>query len=107
MGINLAWFTSATEAVNSCKDCGTLDRVSSQYQGAVSSQVADMTAQISTLGALITAPTDLPSVITWITNYISLLSGPYGTLLTELSATEAQQTLLNAAITAKKAELGC
>lgn len=107
MGINTAYFTSATEAVNNCKDCATLDRIDTQVTGSVNDAIDGLNLQISRLSGLLSAPGDLSAVITWITNYINVISLPVTEATAEVASLTSQLSSFASAVSAKRSELGC
>lgn len=108
MGISTAYFTSLTEAINSCNDCDTLNRISTQGTTAVNSLISNMTSQIAILTPILTAPTgSFGSIIAWITSLIAIYQGPITEMIAEKAALTSQLATLTSAINAKKAALGC
>jgi hypothetical protein len=104
--VNTAYFTSLTASVNACRTCQDLQKLVTQAFGSINPVISSIAVQEALLAPLLIAPSDLPGVITWITNYITLLSGPYANLAIQLTELTAQVTSLTAAITAKAGELG-
>ena len=105
--MNTQYFSSIIDQVNACTTCAQLAQVSSQASTQIGQLQADITAQLALLGPLIIAPTDLPSVLTWINSMINTYLGPQATLIAQQGILATQLSNILAAVSAKSSELEC
>src|SRR5205823_4805165 len=74
--LNPDYFTNLIGQINLSNDEATLQALVNKEFGQLSYILSTLTSQEGFLNVLLTAPTDLPSVLTWITNFIAQLTGP-------------------------------
>lgn len=77
--ISAAYLENLAAQIRSVDDCAQLQSLATASITALNSQIASVEAQIAALApflALATAPTDLPSVLSWIPNFITAFIGP-------------------------------
>ncbi len=96
--INAAYFNALTAEVNSINACGVLQAFVNEVMAALQAQVNDIENQIAALLPVITIPTDLPSVITWITHFIGPQLAAYEAYAAQLAQTVAAIAALATAI---------
>lgn len=127
--------TNTTASVNSATLCSELDALNgasaeilaefNKYKKTIedffTDQLAEIVKSLSGLLPLISIPNDLPGVITWVTNFITNLKGPYDKILLLQTEMLAQQAIyvaklatlvtnisdLQSAILAKSSTLSC
>jgi hypothetical protein len=96
--VNAQYFAELTAQINSINVCSDLQEAVNVAIATLQVQVTEINVQISLLLPLITLPTDLGSVISWITN----LAGPYivayNNYITQLTETLAAIAALTTAI---------
>lgn len=68
--VNTAYFDSLIAEINSINLCADLQAVVNQVMASLQAEISGIEAQIAALAPIITLPTDLPSVITWITHFV-------------------------------------
>jgi hypothetical protein len=108
MSINATYYAAQITAINACKDCASLNRLSTQYLDAINTVIGSMNSQISLLTALNVVPgANFTDIINWITNFNSTFSAALTILTADFAALTTQLSTLTAAINAKKALLGC
>lgn len=103
--INTAFYDNMISELNKIENCAGLQVYIDEAMATVQAEINAIEAQIASLSIVLTIPTDLGSVITWITNYIHQLTGPYSTYLAQLTATLAAIARLTAAVEAAAARL--
>lgn len=103
--LNTQYFSSLTDRVNNCGSCEELQIIVSEAFASINAGQSAVQAQIDALKpmlALASAPTDLGSVISWITNlingFLNPLIKPYATYATQMSQLSTQMASLTAAI---------
>jgi hypothetical protein len=106
--INIQYYSDAIAAISACQTCTDVDRIGNAAVSGAQMIVTKMNASLSALAPLLTPPgASFGSIITWITNYIGFIQGPYTEMVSEVTDLTSQISALNAAIAARKAELGC
>lgn len=108
--INTSYYTAMTTRVNAAKSCGELQALAKQLMDSLNAESGALTAQLAflqPLEALLSAPTDLPKLLTWVSTFINTvlrpMYAPYLTLVAQLPLREAAVAELLAAIAAKAA----
>lgn len=101
------WFADVTAAINQAKSCSDLQNAINKAFDSTLKLQTQIGSQIALLAPLLTTPGDLPGVISWITSYITYVTGPYNALLTQQTQIVTQINSLTAAATAKAIQLGC
>lgn len=104
--LNTKFFTAAIDAVNACNACQDLQRIVNEMFQGINPVLAQISTQIALLAPLLSIPTGIDSVISWITSLIEYFSGPNAILIAQLTAMTAQIAELTAAVTAKAEQLG-
>jgi hypothetical protein len=98
--LNADYFSNLVTQINESGTEAQLQTLVTKVYGDLSMLVSTMTGQIGLLAPLLTAPTDLPSVITWITSLIESFAKPSANLALSLAAITTQVATLTAAIEA-------
>jgi prefoldin subunit 5 len=107
-GFDAAYFNSLTQEINSIDGCAALQALVNEAMASLQAQISAIEHEIAKLLPIITIPTDLPSVITWITNFIAPELAAYNAYLTQLTSMLAAITNLVTAIENAAARLeGC
>lgn len=79
---NRAYVDNLKVKISSIKTCEDLAKVKAEIMAYYAGMLASINAEIALLGALIVNPTDLGSVISWVSNFItSNVLGPYNKAL--------------------------
>lgn len=68
--VNTAYFDSLIAQVNAIDLCADLQAFVNEIMASLQAEVTAIEAKIAALAPIITLPTDLASVITWITNFV-------------------------------------
>jgi hypothetical protein len=105
--VNTAFFTSQIAAIEAAPSCVALALLQAAMIPSVEAEITAVNSQIAALAALIAVPTDLPSVITWITNMIAPMLVMHTNAISQATLLMAKQIALEAAIAARAAQLGC
>jgi len=92
------------QAVTTCQDLADLK---TEISNILTANLADIQASIDILAVLITPPTDLGSVIAWITSTIDTYLGPHTKMIALQIETVNAQIALLAELASKKTDLGC
>jgi len=107
---NTTYFSNLTNSINSAQSCAELQSLVTDAFASVSAVKSAITSELASvepLLALLTPPTDISSVITFIqtfiTSYITPLVKPAVTYATQLTELAAQIAALTAAITSAEA----
>jgi hypothetical protein len=95
---NTTYITDLTDEINSINGCAELQLVVNEAAAQLQVELTAIRAQIATLLPLVTLPTSLGSVISWITSFASPLIQEYEHYIAELSAALSAITALEAAI---------
>jgi hypothetical protein len=103
--VNTAYFTQLTADINAVNGCADLQLLVNLAMATLQAEITAIEAQIASLLPLITMPTDLGSVISWITNFATPLIKPYANYIAQLEQTLAAITALVAAIEKAAARL--
>jgi len=101
------YFDSLTSKINSANSCASLSTIQVDVTSELNKQLAAAQATVNRLAPVITPPTTPTEVITWINNYISLITAPYNEATSMLTTIPIQAAAFAAAIAAKQSELGC
>jgi hypothetical protein len=104
--LNLTYFANLTLRIDNVGTAAELQALINEVFADLSVLESVMTSQIALLLPLTSAPTDLGSVISWITSFINSFIGPYANLALQLTALAAQVAILIAAIEAVAAAKG-
>jgi hypothetical protein len=104
---NAQQFAKQLEAVNACRDCAHLNPLAADATASLEAEIAVVTAQIALLAPLLIAPTNITSVLSWINSVIGFISVTSITYTAQLADLGGKLSALQAAVTAKKAALGC
>lgn len=96
--VNTAYFNSLTAQINAIDTCAALQAVVNTVMATLQAEIAAIEEQIASLLPLITLPTDLGSVIAWITKLAGPYIAAYENYIAQLAATVAAITALATAI---------
>lgn len=105
--VNAAFFTASIAAVNGAQSCAQLTQSSSDAVASLEAEIATVTTQIALLSPLLALPTDLPSVLTWITNFVAPMALSHTNYTAQLVQLNAKLAALNVAVAARASALGC
>ena len=106
--LNTKYIDNLQSQINNAYDCQTLQSIiDNSINPYFDGLLAGIRADIAKLLPLISIPTDLGSVISWITNYITLISGPYYKLIALEAEVISAYASLIAAISARISIKGC
>lgn len=105
--MNLNYFEEIVTEINKCKTCSDLTNASTSANDKMSKLTADQAAALLVLEALMAAPTDLPSLLTWAVKITEQYVAPQLKMLQEKIATTSSDTSISSAISAKQISLGC
>jgi len=105
--VNSAFFTASIDSVNAATTCEQLSAIATHAVASLEAELSVVTSQLTALDSLIVAPTDLPSVLTWIGNFIAPIVRTQATCTTQVTELTAKLAALTAAIAAKRSTLGC
>jgi len=75
--VNTAYFSDLTAQINATNVCTELQALVNSIMAMLQAEVTAIKAQIAALLPLLSLPTDLGSVITWITHFAGSMSTPY------------------------------
>jgi hypothetical protein len=103
--INQAYYENLIQQINNLNACGELQALVNEAMASIQAEVSAIEQQIASLVPLITLPTDLGSVISWIKNFATPLIKPYLNYISQLEQTLAQIAALTSAIEAAAARL--
>jgi phage-related protein len=99
------YFTALTARINAIDVCSELQEVVDEAMASIQAEKNAIEAQITALLPilnLLTLPTDLPSVLTWISNLVNHLIGPivvpYETYLAQVTTLISEVSALATAI---------
>ena len=99
--VNTAYFDALTAEINAIDTCAALQAIVNTAMASLQAEVTAIESQIAALVPLITIPTNLAGVITWITNFagpIIRTSENYAAQLTQtLAAIERLSSAIEAA----------
>lgn len=95
--VNTEYFDSITAQINALDDCSILQTLVNQVMATLQAEVTAIESQIAALLPLITLPTDLASVISWITSFATPAIRAYENYLATITAVMAS---INGLITA-------
>ena len=104
---NPAFFTAQIAAIDGATTCAQLSTIDTDPVASLEAEIATVTAVLAQLSPLVIVPTDLPSVLTWLTNFIAPLVTSQASYTAQLALLTTNLSTLNAVITARKATLGC
>jgi hypothetical protein len=96
--VNTSYFAELTARVNAINVCSDLQEVVSSVMASLQAEVTSIERQISSLLPLTTIPTDLGSVISWITNMATPYIAAYNNLIAQQAAVLAAIAELTSAI---------
>ena len=105
--VNAAFFTASIDAVNGAASCAQLSEVAVDAVTSLTAELAVVTAQLTALAPLVSPPTDLPSVLAWISNFITPIARTETTCTTQVTELTAKLAALTAAVAARQSALGC
>ena len=103
--VNAAYFSNLTAEVNGIQTCAELQAFADLVMADFQAQITAIEAQIALLAPIIVIPTDLPSVITWITNFIAPQLRAYTAYAEQVTQTLSAIATLAAAIEAAAARI--
>lgn len=113
MGFSTQYITDLTDRINATNSCAELQKITHEVMGPLNTQITALEAQVTALApflALVTGPTDLPSVLTWIGNLIAAQIQPqvtaYGKLAGQIAALTTAVTSLTSAINSAASRIG-
>jgi hypothetical protein len=104
--LNAAWFASITAQIGAAETAAELQALVNQVYATIALLNSTIESQLGYLGAfeiLLTAPTNLATVITWITDAIVVLTqmyAPFAKLTAQLAAITTEVAALTAAVEA-------
>ena len=98
--VNAAYFEQLTADVNAIDGCAALQAIVNAAMATLQAEVTAIETQIASLLPLITLPTNLGQVITWIANFATPLIKPYLNYIQQLEQTLAAIAQLTQAIEA-------
>lgn len=98
---------SMADKIDATKDCDDLIAYATSVMQSLIKDADTAISNIQLLQVLSTVPTDLPSVIQWITAMINANAVPLAKSITLLAELTAAYATLTAKIVAKAANLGC
>ncbi len=98
--VNAAYFEQLTADVNAIDGCAALQALVNAAMGTLQAEVTAIEGQIASLLPLITLPTNLGQVISWIAAFATPLVKPYENYITQLAQTTAAIAQLTQAIEA-------
>ena len=105
--INQSYIQELHRRIDAVETCEALQFLADEISDYVNDQIAACSAEIAKLKSLLITPTDLPSVISWISTVIGIASGgitKYTTMLAEYA--QALAALITA-LEAKVSGLSC
>jgi hypothetical protein len=105
--VNAPFFESSIAAVNGAVSCAQITAASTDAVASLQAEIATVTSQLALLGPLVVVPTNLPEVITWITNFIAPMVITQTNATAQIALLNAKLAALTAAIASKQSELGC
>ena len=105
--VNTTYINNLTKQIRAVNTCSELQKLENEIAAEMEKYIADILKQVSLYGGLITAPTDLPSVITWIGNLIQLYTAPYTKAIQQATQLIAAYEQLVNAIMAKSNSMQC
>jgi hypothetical protein len=85
--VNTAYFTALTDQVNSINVCSELQEFANDVMATLNANIDALQEQVIQLEALLVVPTNLSSVISWITAFQAQLILPYTNYATQLAET--------------------
>jgi hypothetical protein len=98
--VNAAYIAQVTAEINSINTCALLQQEINAVAATLNAELASIQLNIDVLLPLITIPTDLGSVIAWISHLAQQYIGPYLNYIAQLEQLAVQIALLVAAIEA-------
>jgi len=98
--VNDDYFDKLTAQINSIDLCADLQALVDKVMASLQAEVSAIEEEIAAILPLLTIPTDLGSVITWITNFIAPMQAAYTKFVAQLAAMTAKITALVSAIAA-------
>lgn len=98
--INQAWFDKTTAELNAIDKCADLQAIVNAAFATLSAEVAAVRAQIAALLPLLTLPTSLGAIISWISSFGTGLTAPYLKYVAQLAQLLSNIATLTAAATA-------
>src|SRR5271166_1491096 len=101
MALPTQWYTNATATVNAAQSCAELQTVVNEVFATITPLQAQLASQLILLNTLTVTPVSLADCINWITNYISLVSGPIATVTAQIAELTAAIASLTTAINNK------
>jgi hypothetical protein len=101
------FFDNLDRSIDNVNTCAQLQALSDSLSVAYQELLDEARDKMTQLEALTTAPTDLPSVITWITHAISQFSGPLATYTAQVTYLLSRSVTTIAKIESKISTLGC
>ena len=107
MKINQEYITALHAKIDAVEACEALQHLADEIGEYVNEQLAACNAELAKLRSLIVAPTDLPSVISWIQTVIGIANGGITTYIAMLSEYAAALASLVSALQAKVGGLSC
>lgn len=99
--VNQQYFTSLTAQINNLNDasaCAEIQKIVNQAAASIQAELASVKAQIDALLPFTKIPTDLGSVISWITNLATPSIKAYATYTAQLSSILSSASALESAI---------
>lgn len=96
--VNADYFDKLTTQINSIDLCADLQALVNGVMASLQAEISAIEEEIAAILPLLTIPTDLGSVITWITNFIAPMQAAYTKFVAQLAAMLAKITALTDAI---------
>jgi hypothetical protein len=103
--VNAEYFAQLTADINAINGCAELQLLVNAAMATLQAEITAIEAQIASLLPLITLPTNLASVISWIAAFATPMIKPYLNYIAQLEQTLAQIAALASAIEAAAARI--
>lgn len=105
--LNSDYYNNLLNQIDNTHACSELQNIVDDINAEVVDQISGLQNQISKLQQVITPPEDIYEAVTWINNYISIISGPYNTAIAKQAEILTKLTELNVVLQNKIDSLQC
>ena len=105
--LNEEYFNNLEQRIDSINQCNELNELIAETQKELEEQLIAVIKQIEILAPIIEIPTDLSSVINWITSYIALINNSYTEAIQLQIELTAKFTRIMSKISQKSQSLTC
>jgi hypothetical protein len=105
--MEMQYFDSLTDKINSANTCEGLTSIEADITIELNKQLAGAQATINKLAPVVTPPTNPGQAVTWIQNFIALITAPYNEAISMTTTIPLKAVELANSIAAKRSELGC